>query len=28
VGGSQLFDDVLTPNYLVAALELGSVTVT
>ena len=28
VGGSRANDDGLTPNYLVAALELGSVTVT
>lgn len=27
VGGSRLFDDVLTPNYLVAAGEVGTVTV-
>jgi hypothetical protein len=28
VGGSRANDDGLTPNYLVAELELGSVTVT
>jgi hypothetical protein len=28
VGGSREFDTVLTPNYLMAELELGSVTVT
>ena len=27
VGGSRFFDDVLTPNYLVAAAELGTVAV-
>jgi hypothetical protein len=28
VGGASGFDEVLTPNYLVLALELGTVTVT
>jgi hypothetical protein len=27
VGGSQFFDDVLTPNYLVATTFVGTVTV-
>ena len=28
VGGSQVFDDALTPNYLVLNVEVGTVTVT
>ena len=28
VGGSQIFDDALTPNYLVLNVEVGTVTVT
>jgi hypothetical protein len=28
VGGSQIFDAVLTPNNLVLSIELGTVTVT
>lgn len=27
VGGARLFDDALTPNYLVATAELGTVTI-
>jgi hypothetical protein len=28
VGGASLFDEVLTPNYLVSASEVGTVTIT